>query len=441
MPEATNAPEATNGPEANPVEADGVVDLDATTSALTATDTTVESFGEYLRTWVARIRAGDSGSLPVVIGLIALAIIFQSQNSHFLTARNLTNLLAQGSVTMLLAMAIVFVLLLGEIDLSMGYVAGVGAVITGELVKGSDPHNWAVAVGAALLVTTLIGLFQGLLITLLGLPAFVVTLAGYLGWQGVIVLILGNGQEIPINNNTINDFYNGYLTVTAGWVLCVVGIAIYAAGKLYSDARRRRLGLATPPLGLTISKVVLVAVFALAVTWVCNSDRGTLIPIRGVPFVVLIVLGFLGIYSFILARTRFGRYVYAIGGSAEAARRAGVNVIMMRTAVFTLAGFGAGVAGVVYASRLQSVSTNIDGGTLVLYCIAAAVIGGTSLFGGRGKPINAIVGGLVIAAIDNGMGLLNMSTASRYIVTAMVLLAAVAVDALARRGRAKAGVV
>jgi D-xylose transport system permease protein len=218
-------------------------------------------------------------------------------------------------------------------------------------------------------------------------------------------------------------------------------VVIYGAAKLYSDNRRRRSGLAAPPLGLTVSKIALVAAFTVAVTWICNSNRGTLVSIRGVPFVVLIVVGFLAIYTFIQAKTRFGRYVYAIGGNAEAARRAGINVILMRTAVFTLAGFAAGVAGVIYASRLQSVSTNIDGGTLVLYCIAAAVIGGTSLFGGRGRAINAIIGGLVIAAIDNGMGLLNISAAARFIVTALVLLAAVTVDAVARRGRAKAGVV
>jgi D-xylose transport system permease protein len=412
-----------------------------TTEALTLNEGTVGSFQEYVRAWITRVRSGDSGSLPVIIGLIVLAVIFQTQNSHFITARNLTNLLSQGSVTMLLAMGIVFVLLLGEIDLSMGYVAGVGAVVTGELVKGSHPHNWAIAVGAALLATTLIGLFQGLVITFLGLPAFVVTLAGYLGWQGVIVLILGNGQDIPINNHVINDFYNGYLTVTAGWIICIAGVVLYAGAKLYSDARRRRAGLAAAPMSLTISKIILVGVFTVAVTWICNSNRGTLVSIRGVPFVVVIVVAFLGIYTFVQAKTRFGRYIYAIGGSAEAARRAGINVILIRTGVFTLAGFAAGIAGVVYASRLQSVSTNIDGGTLVLYSIAAAVIGGTSLFGGRGKAVNAIVGGLVIAAIDNGMGLLNVSAAARFIVTALVLLAAVAVDAIARRGRAKAGVV
>jgi D-xylose transport system permease protein len=436
-------PEATNAPERPSTETDGDGDgvVTGATGALTVTEATAESFGQYVRAWVTRVRSGDSGSLPVILGLILLAIIFQTQNSHFITARNLTNLLSQGSVTMLLAMAIVFVLLLGEIDLSMGYVAGVGAVITGELLKAPHPHNWALAVIAALAATTAIGLFQGLVITLLGVPAFVVTLAGYLGWQGVIVLILGNGQEIPVNNHVVIDFYNGYLTVTAGWITCVAGIAVYAAGKLYSDTRRRRSGLAAPPPGLTISKIVLVAAFAVAVTWICNSNRGTLVAIRGVPFVVLIVIAFLGVYSFVLAKLPFGRYIYAIGGNAEAARRAGINVVLMRTAVFTLAGFGAGVAGVIYASRLQSVSTNIDGGTLVLYCIAAAVIGGTSLFGGRGKAINAVIGGLVIAAIDNGMGLLNISSAVRFIVTALVLLAAATVDAVARRGRAKAGVV
>jgi D-xylose transport system permease protein len=441
MPESS-----TPGPVEAPPGPEGAVDEELTSrgramDALTINEATVDSFQEYVRAWITRVRSGDSGALPVIVGLILLAIIFQTQNSHFITARNITNLLSQGSVTMLLAMGIVFVLLLGEIDLSMGYVAGVGAVITAELVKQPHPHNWVIAVGAALIATSLIGLFQGLIITFLGLPAFVVTLAGYLGWQGVIVLILGNGQDIPINDHTINDFYNGYLTTTAGWILCFVGVGLYAAAKLYVDNHRRRSGLAAPPLSLTISKIILVAVFTIAVTWVCNSNRGTLVPIRGVPYVVLIVVVFLGIYTFVQSKTRFGRYIYAIGGNSEAARRAGINTVLIRTAVFTLAGFAAGVAGVVYASRLQSVSTNIDGGTLVLYCIAAAVIGGTSLFGGRGKAINAIIGGLVIAAIDNGMGLLNVSAAARFIVTALVLLAAVAVDAIARRGRAKAGVV
>ena len=440
MPDPT-APGPVEAPPADDTFEDDASLARGATGALTATEATVDSFGEYVRAWLTRVRSGDSGSLPVIIGLVLLAIIFQTQNSHFITARNLTNLLAQGSVTILLGMGIVFVLLLGEIDLSMGFVAGVGAVITGELVKSSNPHNWALAVGAAVLATTLIGLVQGLIITLLGLPAFIVTLAGYLGWQGVIILILGNGQDIPINNNTINDFYNGALTVAAGWILCVVGIGLYAGAKVYSDTHRRRSGLAAPPIGLTLSKIGLVAVFAVAVTWICNSNRGNFVAVRGVPFVVLIVVGFLAIYTFIQAKTRFGRYVYAIGGNAEAARRAGINVILIRTAVFSLAGFAAGIAGVIYASRAESVSTNVDGGTLVLYCIAAAVIGGTSLFGGRGKAINAVVGGLVIAAIDNGMGLLNISAAVRLIVTALVLLAAVAVDAVARRGRAKAGLV
>ena len=201
------------------------------------------------------------------------------------------------------------------------------------------------------------------------------------------------------------------------------------------DARRRRSGLVAPPASLTIAKIVAVLIAAIAVVAVCNTNRGALVAIRGVPWVVLVVLAVLAAWTFLLGRTRFGRYVYAIGGNAEAARRAGVNLAVIRTVAFTLAGLTAGIAGITEASRLRSVSTALDGGQLVLYAVAAAVIGGTSLFGGRGKALHAVLGGLVIAAIDNGMALKGYSAAAKYIVTALVLLAAVAVDAIARRGR------
>jgi D-xylose transport system permease protein len=229
------------------------------------------------------------------------------------------------------------------------------------------------------------------------------------------------------------------MTVAAGWVVGGLLILAYAAVTWRRDRHRRASGLVAPPVGLTVLKITAVAVAGVALVLICNANRGLLVPIRGVPWVVLIVLGVLGAWSVLLGRTRFGRYVYAIGGNAEAARRAGVNLARIRTTAFILCSLTAGIAGVVYASRLRSVSTNLDGGTLVLYAVAAAVIGGTSLFGGRGRPLHAVLGGIVIAAIANGMGLLGMAAATQLMVTALVLLAAVTIDAVARRGRTVAG--
>ena len=242
---------------------------------------------------------------------------------------------------------------------------------------------WYVACLGALAATAIIGAFQGTLITRVGLPSFVVTLAGLLGFQGVMLLILGNGGTLPIQDNIVNDFANGNLTPTASWIVAAGVVAGYAAMTWRRDSRRRRSGLVAPPSSITLLKIAGAALTGVVLTLICNTNRGVLVPIRGVPWVVLIVLGVLVLWTVLLGRTKFGRYVYAIGGNAEAARRAGVPVAGVRTMCFTLASFTAGIAGIVYASRLRSVSTNLDGGTLVLYAVAAAVIGGTSLFGGR----------------------------------------------------------
>ena len=336
---------------------------------------------------------------------------------------------------MLLAMAEVYVLLLGEIDLSAGFVAGIGGVVMAELLKQGTDWPWWAAIAVALLATAAIGAFHGTLITRIGLPSFVVTLAGLLGWQGVMLLILGQGGVVPINDKFVNNLTSGQLTVAASWIVMVVLAGLYGARAWVRDSRRRTSGLVAPPVSLTILRIVGVVAAGVIVVLICNTDRGVVTPIQGVPYVVFVVLGVLVAWTFLLGRTRFGRYVYAIGGNPESARRAGVSLSFIRTMCFTLASFTAGIAGVVYASRLRSVSTSIDGGTLVLYAVAAAVIGGTSLFGGRGKPAHAVLGGLVIAAIDNGMGLQGYSAYVRFIVTALVLLAAVTIDALTRRGR------
>jgi D-xylose transport system permease protein len=403
--------------------------------AIVPAELVARTLPDYFHAWVARLRSGDSGLLPVLVGLLLIGVIFQGLNSEFLSAGNLVNLLVQGSVFMLLAMAEVWVLLLGEIDLSAGFVGGVSGVVMAELL--TPKHGswvWWAAAAAALAVTALIGAFQGTLITRIGLPSFVVTLAGLLGFQGVMLLILGNGGTLPIQDDVINDFANGNLTVGASWIVIGLIVAAYALYTWLRDGRRRSHGLVAPPPSVTALKIVGVAVAGVVIGIICTTNRGVLVPIRGVPWVVLIVLGVLVIWTVLLGRTRFGRYVYAIGGNAEAARRAGVRLARVRTVCFVLCSLTAGMAGIIYASRLRSVSTNLDGGTLVLYAVAAAVIGGTSLFGGRGRMIHAVVGGLVIAAIDNGMSLQGFSAASKFIVTAIVLLIAVSIDSLARRG-------
>lgn len=401
----------------------------------TVTADPVESFGEYARSAWARIRGGESGVLPVVGGLLLIGVLFQSLNPNFLTAGNLVNLLIQGSVFMLLAMGEVYVLLLGEIDLSIGYVGGIGAVVMAELVSESQGWPWWAAILVGLAACTAIGVVQGTIITRIGLPSFVVTLAGQLGWLGVMLMILGDGGVVPVNDEVVNNIASGNLSATTSWIVMAAVVAVVGAWTWLRDERRRSSGLVTPPRSVTALKIAGGAVAGIVVVAICNTDRGVLVSIRGVPWVLLIVLGVLAAWTIVLNRTRFGRYVYAIGGSPEAARRAGVNLAVIRTSAFAIASFTAGFAGIVYASRLRSVSTSYDGGTLVLYAVAAAVIGGTSLFGGRGKPLDAVLGGLVIAAIDNGMGLQGYSAPAKYTVTALVLVLAVTLDAVARRGR------
>jgi D-xylose transport system permease protein len=302
-------------------------------------------------------------------------------------------------------------------------------------ISPSHDWPWPLAVAVALLICAAIGLLQGTIITRIGLPSFVVTLAGLLFWEGVVLKILGSGGSQPINNQAINDIASRAFTPTVGWIMMLVLVGLYGAMGWRRDSKRRRAGLVAPPPRVTLLKISGALAAGVALVLLCNTNRGVLVPIRGVPWVVLLVLGVLVIWTFLLGRTKLGRYIYAIGGNAEAARRAGIDVAGVRTIAFMLCSLTAGVAGIVYASRLQSISTAINGGTLVLYAVAAAVIGGTSLFGGRGKAMHGVLGGIVIAAIDNGMGLVGFTPSAQYMVTALVLLAAVVIDALSRRGR------
>ena len=422
----SNIKEATPTPDAQHPEA-----VDPSTGELQQAD----SASAYLRAAFVRIKGGETGVLPVVAGLLLVSVLFQVANSHFLTAGNLVNLLVQATVFSLLAMGEVFALLLGEIDLSSGFVAGLSAVVMAVLVGPTHGWPWWAAILAALVVCALIGILQGSLITRIGLPSFVVTLAGLLFWEGVMLYILGDGGSILIQDNIINDIGSGTLTRVGGWVVMLVVVGLYAMKTWRRDQRRRDAGLMAPPPSLSLAKIIAVLAAGVLLVLLCNADRGILVPVYGMPWVILLVFAVVAVWTFVLGRLKFGRYIYAIGGNAEAARRAGINLKLIRTMAFMLCSFTAGIAGIVYASRLRSISTALDGGTLVLYSVAAAVIGGTSLFGGRGKAMHGVIGGIVIAAIDNGMGLLGFSAAAKYIVTALVLLIAVTIDAIARRNR------
>jgi D-xylose transport system permease protein len=404
-----------------------------------------QSLGEYLRAWGARIRSGDSGVLPVILGLVIITAVFQAISPHhvFLSASNLVNLFQQSAVFMVLAMAEGFALLLGEIDLSVGYVAAVGGVIGVQLVQpATTKWPWWGAILAALLVCAAIGAWQGTLISRLRLPSLIVTLAGLLIFNGVmlILLLLGPFSGYPLlagSNPNVKVLYNllwGSIDPVSSWTAAAVIVGGLSLALWLGDARRRRSGLVAPPASLTLIKIVLIVAVAFTVVAICNINRANTGTLEGVPWAIPIVLAVYGAWALLLQRTRFGRYVYAIGGNPEAARRAGINLARVRTVSFVLCAFTAGIAGLLYASYLGGMSNNVNGGQLVLYAVAAAVIGGTSLFGGRGKPIHGILGGLVIGGIYNGMYLLSLDVQWEFIVTGFVLLAAVTIDALSRRG-------
>jgi D-xylose transport system permease protein len=421
------------------VDADGAPTVSDEQLTAVAPELLAGSLTEYFRAWGRRIRNGESGALPILVGLIAIVIFFQVQESTFLTANNLVNLLVQAAVYIMLGAAEIWVLILSEIDLSVGFVAGVAGFIVAELIAAPVNLPWWIAVLAMLCATGLIGVLQGSLISRLGLPSFIVTLGGFLGFEGVM-LLLANADSTAVggviqidSNSVIYKIVNTNMSPALSWIVLIVVLVVFAAFKITGHARRRAQGLSAPPLSITLLTIAITAAGGVVLVVICNINRGALTPLKGVPWVVPVVLAVLFVWSFILARTKFGRYVYAIGANPEAARRAGINVPIVRTVGFMLCSMTAGIAGILYASRQGSMATNIDGGTLVLYAVAAAVIGGTSLFGGRGKPIHALLGGIVIAAVFNGLGLMGISSAGQDIATAIVLIAAVTLDALVRR--------
>jgi D-xylose transport system permease protein len=397
------------------------------------------SLGEYVHAWARRIRSGESGALPILAGLVVIIIIFQVQQSKFLSAGNIVNLLVQAAFFVTLGLGEIFVLILSEIDLSVGFVAGVGATITVALISPSYGWPWWAAVIMGLLACAFIGAVQGLLITKLHLPSFVVTLASLLGLGGVLIFLfdsfkgaVGGVISVP-TTGPIYNLVNGNMSVAASWITLIVVVGLYAVFSIVRNARRRSRNLSAPPMSIIILTVVVTAAAGAALVVVCNLNRGNLVALRGVPWVIPLVLVVVIAWTLLLTKTRTGRYMYAIGASPEAARRAGIRVQLIRTLAFTLSAFTAGLGGLVFASRLGSISVGYDGSTYVLYAIAAAVIGGASLFGGYGKAVHALLGGVLIAAVVNGLALIGVSTAGEQIATALVLLAAVTVDSLVRR--------
>ena len=414
-------------------------DETASEVALAAPEVIADSLGEYVKIWISRVRNGESGALPVILGLVAIVIYFQIRSSLFLSAGNLVNLIGQAAWIIMLGMAEVFVLLLGEIDLSIGYTSALGAVFTCWLLLPPNPAPWPLAVLVGLAVPAIFSGLEGFIVTRLRLPSFVVTLAGQLAALGLLLEVMqaaapNGGGSIRLYNNVLSDIEGGALSPVASWIVMAVAVALAAAMFLVRDSRRRASNLTAPPLSVTVLKIVAMAIAGVVVVLIGNTDRGVgLTVVRGVPWVVLVVLVVVVAWSFLLGRTRFGRYIYAIGGNAEAARRAGINLSRIRILAFTLCGLTAGIMGIIYTSYLGSISTGVQGGQNVLYAVAAAVIGGTSLFGGRGKMLNAVLGGLIVAVIYNGLELLGLGAAPQYLWTAVVLLAAVTVDTLARR--------
>jgi D-xylose transport system permease protein len=392
-----------------------------------------DTLAAHARRWWTGVRSGELGSLPIVVGLVIIAVIFQTKNSQFLTAGNMVNLMVQAAAYTTIAMGIVFVLLLGEIDLSVGYVSAVAGVIVALLTL---PDGRDFAAGPALVIALLaglaIGLLQGLIITKVGVPSFVVTLAGLLGWSGVVLLLIGDRGTVIIQSNLLIGLANDFLPTAASWFLGLAVVALYGGLLFFQRTQRRRAGLPTVPDMLLLLRVGALALAVVVVLYVANQDRG-------VPYIFLVLSGLFLFWTYVLNRTKFGRHVYAVGGNAEAARRAGINVDRIKIACFGICSLMAALGGIVLASRLRSVDTGAGGGSVLLYSIAAAVIGGTSLFGGRGHIKSAILGALVITSIDNGLGLLGLSAGTKFVVTGLVLLAAVTVDSLSRRGRESAG--
>jgi D-xylose transport system permease protein len=398
--------------------------------------------GDAVRNWVAKVRGGDVGSLPAILGLVVLLIVFTSLRPNtFANAFNFSNLIHQAAAVIVIAMGLVFVLLLGEIDLSAGWTGGTAAALMGvAATRNSWP--WPLAVIVCLITGAVIGAAIGLLVANLGIPSFVVTLAAFLALQGALLKIIGEGGTIGIDERVLLAINNDNMPVWLGWTLFVVVVVAYAGLVLRRAAVRRSEGLSYESMSVLGARIALIAVVLGLVTAYLSKERSRnplVSSIKGVPLVVLFLLILLVGLTFVARRTAFGRHVYAVGGNAEAARRAGINVRGIKLACFMISSTMAAVGGIMLSSRDNSISPTTGGADTLLFAVGAAVIGGTSLFGGKGRPLDAVLGGFVIAIIINGMGLLNQTSAVVYIVTGLVLLIAASVDALSRRRAVASG--
>ncbi|PWN04999.1 ABC transporter permease [Nocardioides silvaticus] len=392
--------------------------------------------------YLGRLKGGDMGSLPAILGLVTLFIVFSSLHDGFLTTYNMANLVVQAGSICVLAMGLVFVLLLGEIDLSAGVAGGASATII-ALMMIDHGWVWWLATLAGLAAGAVIGLAIGTLVAALGIPSFVVTLAFFLALQAVPLKLIGAGGSLRWNDEVLRGLSIKNVPVTAGWIAAIAIVVGYAGLSLWSHRSRIRKGLVHKPTSLVVLRIVLLATIVLGLTALLSENRAVnplAFNISGIPWVAPVVIALLLFWTFVLTRTRFGRHLYAVGGNAEAARRAGISVLRMKIAAFVICSSMAAISGLMAASYTGKVSPGSGGGNELLYAVGAAVIGGTSLFGGRGRAIDAVVGGLVIATIPNGLGLLNQASYINFLVTGGVLLLAASVDAISRRRRSAAGV-
>jgi len=414
---------------------------------VSATETEVvtaepQSLGTVFQDYRARVRGGDVGALPALAGVVVLAIVFTVLSGNdFTNAYNFANLILQGSAITVFAMGLVFVLLLGEIDLSAGWTGGVCAAMVGKLMNDHG-FNWVPALLGGLLLGALIGLVIGLLVTKLGVPSFVVTLAFFLALQGVLLLMTGAGGTIPYRDSHVLAIMNKNMPLWLGWTFALVTVVAFAALGFSRRLQRQRASLHTPPLVLWVLKSAAFAILVVAATVYLSKERSRnvfLASLKGVPIVIVIVAGLLVVLTFVLTRTPWGRHVYAVGGNAEAARRAGINVAWVKISCFMMCSTLAAVGGVLLASRTNSVNPQTGGSDTLLFAVGAAVIGGTSLFGGKGRVLDALLGASVIAIITNGMTLQGQPQGRVYMITGLVLLLAASVDAVSRRRAASSG--
>jgi D-xylose transport system permease protein len=414
---------------------------------VSATDTEVvttrrQSLGAVFDDYRAKVRGGDVGALPALAGVVVLTLVFTAlSGDSFTNAFNFSNLILQGSAYAVFAMGLVFVLLIGEIDLSAGYTGGVTAGIVGKLMTDQDV-NWVLALLGGLLCGALIGLVIGLLVSKLGVPSFVVTLAFFLAFQGILLLLTGAGGTIPYRDEHVLAIMNNNMPLWLGWTFAVVTVLAFAALGFSRRLQRERAGLPTPTLLVWALKSGAFAIVVVAATAYLSKERSRntfLASLKGVPIVVVIVAGLLVVLTFLLTRTAWGRHVYAVGGNAEAARRSGINVAMVRISCFMMCSTLATVGGVLLASRTNSVNPQTGGSDVLLFAVGSAVIGGTSLFGGKGRVLDGLLGASVIAIIVNGMTLQGQPQGRVYAITGLVLLLAASVDAISRRRAASTG--